>query len=72
MSKVCDICKKGPVTGCNVSHANNHTRRRWLPNLQTVRVSINGRTRRMRVCTRCLRSGRVQKPMLRNKAAEAE
>ncbi|NOR05020.1 MAG: 50S ribosomal protein L28 [Deltaproteobacteria bacterium] len=36
MSKVCEICSKRPATGCNVSPANNHTRRRWLPNLQRV------------------------------------
>lgn len=63
MSKVCEICGKGPVTGCNVSHANNHSRRRWVPNLQRVRVAVDGRTKRMRVCTRCIRSGRVVKPV---------
>ena len=62
MSKVCAICKKGPVTGNHVSHANNHTRRRWMPNLQNVRVNVNGRTKKMKVCTRCIRSGRITKP----------
>jgi len=70
MSKVCQICGKGPRTGCNVSHANNHTKRRWLPNLQSVRVDIGGgKTRRMRVCTRCIRSGKIVKPAIRQKAA---
>ncbi len=68
MAKVCEICKKGPITGCNVSHANNHTKRRWLPNLQSVRVNINGRTKRMTVCTRCIRSGKIEKPAIRTKA----
>ncbi len=62
MSRVCDICGKGPRTGCNVSHANNHTRRRWLPNLQPVRAVVNGRVKKLRVCTRCIRSGKVVKP----------
>ncbi len=63
MAKVCDICGKGPATGNNVSHAHNKTRRRWLPNLKRVRnVSENGTVQRIRVCTRCIRSGAVVKP----------
>ncbi|WP_420209114.1 50S ribosomal protein L28 [Candidatus Electronema sp. JC] len=63
MSYQCQICGKGPVTGNIVSHAHNKSRRRWLPNLQSVRsVSSSGRTERIRVCTRCLRSGAVVKP----------
>jgi len=63
MAKVCEICGKGPVTGNNVSHANNKTRRRWLPNLKRVRmVTDTGGVRRTRVCTRCIRSGAVVKP----------
>ena len=61
MAKVCDICGKGPATGNNVSHAHNKTRRRWLPNLQTVRALINGVVKRVKVCTNCIRSGKVQK-----------
>ncbi|HID98015.1 MAG TPA: 50S ribosomal protein L28 [Thermodesulfobacteriaceae bacterium] len=62
MSKVCEICGKGPVTGCNVSHANNHTKRRWLPNLQRVKAVVNGQKRYVRACTRCIRSGKIIKP----------
>lgn len=63
MARVCDICGKGPATGNNVSHAHNKTRRRWMPNLQNVRmVSESGRTVRAKVCTRCIRSGAVVKP----------
>ncbi len=63
MSKVCAICGKKPVTGNNVSHAHNKTRRRWLPNLQSVRMATpGGNAKRVRVCTRCIRSGAVQKP----------
>ena len=61
MSKVCQICEKRPVSGNNISHAHNRTRRRWLPNLQNVRVDDNGTTRRMRVCTTCIKKGRIRK-----------
>ncbi|MDY0296286.1 MAG: 50S ribosomal protein L28 [Acidobacteriota bacterium] len=61
MSKVCEVCGKRPVTGNNVSHSHKLTKRRWLPNLQTIRVEVNGEARRMRVCTSCIRSGRVRK-----------
>jgi len=61
MAKRCDICGKGPVTGNNVSHSHRKTRRRWLPNLQRVRVMYEGQVRRLRVCTQCLKSGKVVK-----------
>jgi large subunit ribosomal protein L28 len=64
MSKVCEICGKGPRFGNNVSHAHNLTKRRWNPNLQRVRAVINGTIRRIRVCTTCLKSGKVQKPSI--------
>ncbi len=62
MSRRCEICKKGIQYGHNVSHSNRKTVRIWLPNLQKIRVVENGRVRRMKVCTRCIRSGRIQKP----------
>ncbi|HTK82028.1 MAG TPA: 50S ribosomal protein L28 [Bacteroidota bacterium] len=61
MAKMCDICGKKPVSGNNISHAHNKTRRRWLPNLQNVRASVNGRTQRMRVCATCIKQGKVLK-----------
>jgi len=61
MAKRCEICGKGPVVGRTVSHAHNVGPRRFEPNLQTVRALINGATRRIRVCTRCLRGGKVVK-----------
>ena len=61
MAKVCEICEKRPVSGNNISHAHNRTRRRWLPNLQSVRVDVNGTTRRMKVCTTCIKQGKVRK-----------
>ncbi|MBA4313217.1 MAG: 50S ribosomal protein L28 [Chlorobiaceae bacterium] len=61
MSKICRICGKKPVTGHNISHAHNRTKRRWLPNLQKVRAQVDGRTQRMRVCTNCIKSGKITK-----------
>jgi large subunit ribosomal protein L28 len=61
MAKRCDVCGKGPQYGHNVSHAHNLTNRRWVPNLQRVRVQTAAGTKRVRICTRCLRSGKVQK-----------
>ena len=59
MAKRCEICGKGPVVGRTVSHAHNVGPRRFEPNLQTVRAIVKGATRRLRVCTRCLRNGKV-------------
>ena len=61
MARVCEMCGKHHSSGNNVSHANNRTRRVFRPNLQTVRALINGATRRIRVCTSCIRSGKIQK-----------
>ncbi|MCK4944381.1 MAG: 50S ribosomal protein L28 [Candidatus Aminicenantes bacterium] len=61
MAKVCEICGKKPITGHNVSHSHKSTKRRWLPNLQRIKVNINGETKRMRVCTSCIRDGKVEK-----------
>ena len=61
MAKRCEICNKGPVVGRQHSHANNVSARRFEPNLQTVRALINGGVQRIRVCTRCLRSGKITK-----------
>jgi large subunit ribosomal protein L28 len=61
MAKVCEVCGKKPVVGRTISHAHNVGPRRFEPNLQLVRALINGATKRMRVCTRCLRSGKITK-----------
>ena len=61
MARVCDICGKGPQFGNNISHAHNVTKRRWNVNLRPVRARVMGGTRKLRVCTRCLRSGKVVK-----------
>jgi large subunit ribosomal protein L28 len=72
MAQRCDICGKGPQFGNRVSHAHNVTHRRFNPNLQKVRAtSAGGGNRRVKVCTRCLRSGKVAKPVRAAKKATA-
>ncbi len=61
MSKVCDICGKGPRVGYSVSHAHNKTKKIWYPNLQKVRTIQNGQTKRVKACTDCIKSGRATK-----------
>ncbi len=63
MGKFCEICEKGTLNGNNVSHANNKTHRIWAPNVQRVRVNVDGVVKHMNVCTRCLRSGNVQRAL---------
>ena len=69
MAKRCEVCGKGPVVGRKISHAHNVSPRRFEPNLQTVRALINGAAKRIRVCTRCLRGGKVVKAGKATKAA---
>jgi large subunit ribosomal protein L28 len=61
MAKVCAICGKGPSFGNNRSHSMVATKRRFNPNLQRVRILMDGVPRRVSVCTRCLKAGKVQK-----------
>lgn len=61
MARVCSICGKKPMVGFNVSHAHNKTKRRWKPNLQRTKVMHEGSIQTMRVCTSCMKSGKVQK-----------
>ncbi len=61
MARVCAICGKGPSFGNNRSHSMVATKRRFEPNLQRVRVLLDGVARRVYVCTRCLKAGKVQK-----------
>ena len=69
MAQRCDICGKGPRFGNQVSHAHNVTSRRFNPNLQRLRTVHGGVQKRLKVCTRCLRSGKVQKPTPARKAS---
>ena len=61
MAHKCDICGKGPQFGNNISHANNVTKRRWNVNLRPVKAAISGGTKRVRVCTGCIKAGKVSK-----------
>jgi large subunit ribosomal protein L28 len=62
MARVCYVCAKGPTFGNNVSHANNKTRRRWLPNLRRVHIeTTTGERKHVRVCTRCISAGKIRK-----------
>lgn len=61
MARVCEVCGRGPQFGNKISHAHNVTKRRWNINLQSVRALIQGATRRVRVCTSCIRDNKIQK-----------
>ena len=61
MAKMCEVCGKAPVFGNRVSHAHNVSSRRWIPNLQRGRVMVGKTVKRISVCTRCIRSGKIQK-----------
>ena len=61
MSKMCEVCGKKPVVGSTISHAHNVNKRRFNPNLQKVRAVVDGKTKKIQVCTSCIRSGHVVK-----------
>jgi len=69
VAKVCEVCGKRPMFGNTVSHANNVTKRRFNPNLHRVRVKIGGSVRKIRVCSSCLKAGKVIKVTKQPKAA---
>ena len=61
MAHFCEICGKGTMSGMNVSHSHLKTKKTWKPNIQRVRAVVDGEVKRVNVCTRCLRSGKVQR-----------
>ena len=61
MSRKCSVCGKGISTGIKLSHSHIRTKRIWVPNLQRVKAIVDGTPRKVLVCTRCLRSGKVQR-----------
>ena len=63
LSRKCEICGKGQVSGNKVSHSNIHTKRKWNANIQSVRVNDHGTVRKMNVCTRCIKSGKVERAL---------
>lgn len=72
MGKFCQVCEKGLMVGHNVSHSNRKTSRAWAPNVQKVRIMVDGRTMHLNVCTRCLRSGYVQRALPEQQTASVE
>ena len=71
MAQHCQFCGKTPMTGHRISHAHNVTNRKWHLNLRSVHAVVDGVNRRVKACTRCLRSGKVVKPAARAAAAKA-
>ncbi len=67
MAKKCEFCGKSTVTGRQISHAHNVTSRTFEPNLRTMKAWIDGRVKTVRVCARCVRSGKIQRPPSRKK-----
>ena len=63
MARVCDICGKGKQIGYNVSHANNKTKKQWLPNLQTVKIMKDGSATKAKLCAKCIKKGNFQKAL---------
>ncbi len=61
MANLCEICSKAPSSGNNVSHSHLKTKRTWKPNIQRVKAIVNGEVKRVNTCTRCLRSGKIQR-----------
>ncbi|MDD8030444.1 MAG: 50S ribosomal protein L28 [Acidobacteriota bacterium] len=61
MAKECQICHKGPIFGNSISHSHKASRRKWNANVQRVKARTEQGVKRIWVCSRCLRSGRVQK-----------
>ncbi len=61
MAKNCEICNKGSQSGFNVSHSHLKTKRAWKPNIQRVKAVVDNEIKQINVCTRCLRSGKVQR-----------
>ena len=67
MARRCDICNKGVVAGVQYSHSHRQSKRTWAPNLKRVRAVVNGTPQRVNVCTRCLRSGKVERAVQKSK-----
>ncbi len=61
MAAVCDVCGRSPSFGKKVSHSHRRSPRRWNPNIQKVRAVVNGTPRRLHVCTKCIKAGKVQR-----------
>ena len=63
MAANCDVCGKKPSFGNSISHSHRRTSRRWNPNIQRIRAVVNGSTKRVNVCTSCIKAGKITKPL---------
>ncbi|MGI5851324.1 MAG: 50S ribosomal protein L28 [Clostridiales bacterium] len=63
MARVCDICEKGKMSGKTISHSNRKTNRFWQPNIKKVRAIVNGSPKTVKVCTQCIKSGKVERAL---------
>lgn len=61
MAKKCDVCGRGKMFGNSVSFSHRKGNRSWAPNIQKVRAVVNGSNKRINACTRCIRSGKVER-----------
>jgi large subunit ribosomal protein L28 len=61
MSKVCSVCGKHPSAGRNVSHSHRVTNRTIFPNVQSVTAVVDGTTKKIKVCTKCMKAGKIQR-----------
>ncbi len=68
----CDFCGKGRQVGMNVSHSHRRTKKVFKPNIQRVRAYIDGQVKRVKICTSCLKAGRIVKPPIKKSTASAE
>lgn len=59
MSKVCEICGKSPSAGRNVSHSHRVTNRVFRPNIQQVTANVKGHVKKVNVCTKCMKAGKI-------------
>lgn len=67
MSKACELCGKTKQFGNNVSFSLKNTKRSWAPNVKKVRAMVDGKPKRINVCTKCIKSGKVEKPLVIDK-----
>jgi large subunit ribosomal protein L28 len=59
MAAVCDVCGRKPFFGKQVSHSHRRSNRRWNPNIQSVRAVVKGSPKRLNVCAKCIKAGKV-------------
>lgn len=71
MASTCEVCGKKPSFGKSVSHSHRRTNRRWNPNIQRVRAVVGGTTKRVDVCTSCIRAGKITKASRIKRPVEA-